>query len=73
MTERTGVTGMKYCGDCVCFDIEKKFCRAYGNTADAKNTACITPGGKIEVDYNIYPALHKCTDCKNPCNKRIEL
>lgn len=61
---------MKYCGDCPCFDTEKKTCRVSGDDSDANNTACITPGGKIEIDYNIYPAPHKCLSCKSPCDKR---
>lgn len=71
MTKRTNVVGMKYCGDCSCFDATKKRCRCYDNPADENNTACIARGGKIERDYDILPSVDKCSECKKPCEKTV--
>lgn len=64
---------MKYCRDCVCFDAEKKYCRAYRNPADANHTACLTPPieGTRQQSYNVYPTKEKCIGCRNRCQERM--
>ncbi len=63
---------MKYCDDCTCFSADVG-CRAYGNPADASDTACIMPGGRIGKDYHIHPTKGKCANCKDSCDKRIRV